>query len=85
MQMFIVAASAVMVAFVWFASVRAQRTLSALLDVERARVERLLDRLEARSLEQYHAIVGPEPEAVDYGAWVHDPTGLMAAQADTDG
>lgn len=50
------------------------------LGLERARTSELLDRLQSRSLEQYHAVQAipasePEPE----GRWVNDATGLVSA------
>jgi hypothetical protein len=50
--------------------------------LEQARVDALISRVQAGSLEQYHAIVAEPPKDVNLGTWVHDDTGLISVRGD---
>lgn len=61
----------------------AQKLHDRALAVEHARIEALLNRLEARSLAEYHAAQDEVPERQaeesEEGYWVHSPDGLGAS------
>lgn len=77
------ALAAIVVGLVIALYVSERRRFDRELAGERHRGDDLLDRLMARSHEQYVALGQPEPEltvqADPPGSWVHDPTGLFGA------
>lgn len=80
------ALAAIVVGLVIALYVSERRRFDRELAGERHRGDDLLDRLMARSHEQYVALGQPEPTepALPDGSWVHDPTGLFAAFVPAD-